>query len=640
MPTSTNVQNLKINTLTEAQFDTAVQSGVIGENELSILTDISDSSIQLSELPQPSQAEEGNIYQYIGSTTSNYTNGYFYQCGIQSIPDSLTASQTTGSGLNVTGTDVTAFASMLDPQASGTYTFEVTEITPASASYNVEQGDISFVGPENIDTFLSEYLGENPDAVDYGYFYYVYDSDLQGYVWEVVCGEYADMYVDAETLAVYGFEITGNLAEGDTVFFQRLPEEITWEDGNANVLNPLDCGIFYEGTPVVGDIITAVYTESGSEYVWKAKEVQKDEGLRQLTEMPEPSTMPSQVVQYIGSSTENYTSGYFYESTYTPGTPTATISQTVGNSFSYVHVSRTQFRNACNNTPGTYNFEVTAATPPSTVYTVVQGNFTFSGPADIKQIFTNLPEDFNLEQGRITYIDGTQYGYPYPALWLFSVYDPSDGQYYGLILGLPEQMASSGFEITGEPQYDDYVDYTYTAGSVTWSSTEFGTQSSLSSFGITYTGIPVVGDVLTVVYSLGTPVYSWTAKQVQYTEPGGVTSVNGVTGEVTTNDVLPAQEYQNGKVLMTDGQDVFWGDVSTTPPSVPELIATDWVSNEQTIQVDGVTSYNTVLVGPAPLSSDEYAECGILCTAQGEGELTFTCQTVPQNDLTINVVCF
>lgn len=40
MPTSTNVTNLKINELTENQYDTAVQQGVIGENELSILTDV------------------------------------------------------------------------------------------------------------------------------------------------------------------------------------------------------------------------------------------------------------------------------------------------------------------------------------------------------------------------------------------------------------------------------------------------------------------------------------------------------------------------------------------------------------------------------------------------------------------------
>lgn len=45
MPTSTNVTNLKINKLTEAQYDAAVQGGIIGANELSIITDI-DTTVQ------------------------------------------------------------------------------------------------------------------------------------------------------------------------------------------------------------------------------------------------------------------------------------------------------------------------------------------------------------------------------------------------------------------------------------------------------------------------------------------------------------------------------------------------------------------------------------------------------------------
>lgn len=45
MPTSTQVQDLKINRLTEAQYDTAVSGGVIGENELSVLTDASLSTV-------------------------------------------------------------------------------------------------------------------------------------------------------------------------------------------------------------------------------------------------------------------------------------------------------------------------------------------------------------------------------------------------------------------------------------------------------------------------------------------------------------------------------------------------------------------------------------------------------------------
>lgn len=81
MPTSTNVTNLKINELKEAQYDTAVQQGVIGANELSILTDVDAGQvIQVSTLPTASADELGNIYQFVGTTDANYTNGYFYKC--------------------------------------------------------------------------------------------------------------------------------------------------------------------------------------------------------------------------------------------------------------------------------------------------------------------------------------------------------------------------------------------------------------------------------------------------------------------------------------------------------------------------------------------------------------------------------
>ena len=80
MPTSVDIKNLKINKLTEAQYDAAVQGGVIGENELSVLTDAKLEQIQVSALPTASADELGKIYQYIGATDANYTNGYFYKC--------------------------------------------------------------------------------------------------------------------------------------------------------------------------------------------------------------------------------------------------------------------------------------------------------------------------------------------------------------------------------------------------------------------------------------------------------------------------------------------------------------------------------------------------------------------------------
>ena len=36
--------------------------------------------VQRSVIPQASEDEEGNIYQFVGTTDANYTNGYFYKC--------------------------------------------------------------------------------------------------------------------------------------------------------------------------------------------------------------------------------------------------------------------------------------------------------------------------------------------------------------------------------------------------------------------------------------------------------------------------------------------------------------------------------------------------------------------------------
>lgn len=84
MPTSTNVTSLKINTLTEAQYDTAVQGGVISANELSILTDAEAGQvIQYATIPE--DMPEGTIFQYIGEDTDSLKNGLFYKKII--VPD-------------------------------------------------------------------------------------------------------------------------------------------------------------------------------------------------------------------------------------------------------------------------------------------------------------------------------------------------------------------------------------------------------------------------------------------------------------------------------------------------------------------------------------------------------------------------
>ena len=63
-----------------------------------------------------------------------------------------------------------------------------------------------------------------------------------------------------------------------------------------------------------------------------------------------------------------------------------------------------------------------------------------------------------------------------------------------------------------------------------------------------------------------------------------------------------------------------------------------WVDGIQVITVQGVTSDNTVLVGPAPSSAKDYTFAGVLCTAQSTNSLTMECEITPQYPIDVNIV--
>ena len=69
--------------------------------------------------------------------------------------------------------------------------------------------------------------------------------------------------------------------------------------------------------------------------------------------------------------------------------------------------------------------------------------------------------------------------------------------------------------------------------------------------------------------------------------------------------------------------------------------AWDSAHNTQTVAVSGVSAdENAQLITPTPVISSQtaYYESGILCTEQAVNSLTFTCKTVPMEDLTVYVV--
>ena len=68
------------------------------------------------------------------------------------------------------------------------------------------------------------------------------------------------------------------------------------------------------------------------------------------------------------------------------------------------------------------------------------------------------------------------------------------------------------------------------------------------------------------------------------------------------------------------------------------LTTANWSSNTQTVNVAGVTASNAVIVSAAPASYLSYSEFGVYCSAQGAGTLTFTCDSTPDVNLTVNVL--
>ena len=80
-------------------------------------------------------------------------------------------------------------------------------------------------------------------------------------------------------------------------------------------------------------------------------------------------------------------------------------------------------------------------------------------------------------------------------------------------------------------------------------------------------------------------------------------------------------------------------------PSITQvtLSASGWdsVHNTQTVTVSGISAdENAQLITPTPVISSQtaYYESGILCTGQAVDSLTFTCKTVPAEDLTVYVM--
>lgn len=120
-------------------------------------------------------------------------------------------------------------------------------------------------------------------------------------------------------------------------------------------------------------------------------------------------------------------------------------------------------------------------------------------------------------------------------------------------------------------------------------------------------------------------------------------AANSIT--IAAGGIIPAVDIPVVIYVTSDGS-MNSGAIITAMPQARDYIATTvtllangWNgNNEQTVSVAGVTANSLVDVTFAPASAVEYVESFVICKSQAAGSLTFSCQTVPANNLTANVV--
>ena len=68
------------------------------------------------------------------------------------------------------------------------------------------------------------------------------------------------------------------------------------------------------------------------------------------------------------------------------------------------------------------------------------------------------------------------------------------------------------------------------------------------------------------------------------------------------------------------------------------LSSAGWIHQSITVEVAGITDESILIVSPVPSSHIRYVAAQIYCSSQGVDTLTFTCETVPTEDIGVNIL--
>ena len=179
--------------------------------------------------------------------------------------------------------------------------------------------------------------------------------------------------------------------------------------------------------------------------------------------------------------------------------------------------------------------------------------------------------------------------------------------------------------------------WTFTANAssnVTIATTDTTYESKAASSGWTAVSLVTTGEK-----------YTWNNKQSALSTQTAYTSkwTSTKVPTITTNTLWQVTAISETSISFPVSS-VNWQTwtVSLTIPTISTITVTLtsawWSSNSQTVSATGVIASNTVIVSPAPSDIADYADCGVYCSAQGSGTLTFGCDTAPSGDIVVNVL--
>ena len=206
---------------------------------------------QYDTMPTPSSTYNGAIYQYIGSTTSSYTNGYYYKC----VNDGGTYKW---EQINVQPMPVTSVNGKI-----GAITLDASDV---SAQEIIQYSTMPTASIDYLNK-IYQYIGTTDTDYTNGYFYRCeLNSETSAYEWVV-----ANQFALAED--VYTKDEIGNLSD--------LPDN----------------------TKDIVENIVAINNE-----------IDEKQDILQYSTLPTPSSdNVGAIIEYIGTTTADYTNGYFYQ---------------------------------------------------------------------------------------------------------------------------------------------------------------------------------------------------------------------------------------------------------------------------------------------------------------------------------------